>query len=334
MKTYEPPWRKPWASLPQLAAVVESDRESIRIRGAHAQVRIETDDRQPWLNLLARFDGRHALQTCLNTPDLDKEDIESLIERLSSGGLLLDAAAPWAMFHQLSSNPAPENSAPRTTAWKRSTPERWAPPDGAVPRRIESLLLIRDDAIPPARSSFSREKTPHPHPVASETMALQLAHMAYRQVDDCRRPVASAGGLDPIHLLTVGARSADGPRRVLHLSDDGDCHELCRLDLAEIRQALVPDPVIEGVIAAGASVILICVDPSNVIAKYGSRGWRYALIETGAVSHQIALQASLAGAHCRPVGGFVDERVEPWAAGLVPLLMTVVAVEATSPNAE
>jgi nitroreductase len=328
------PVKQAWGSyFPQLAAVVETNRDSLEIRGAAAVVRIESDDLRPWIDLLSRFDGRHSLEACMEAGELTRNDLEPLIERLAAGNLLLDAAEPWAMFHEVSSNPLGRNSAwSPTAAWtEESARERWSPPGDAVSRDIDPSLLSlpRNAGDPPGRLSFARERPPHPHPVASETIALQLAHAAYHRVDGCRRPVASAGGLDPIHLLTIGAQTANGSRRVLYLPDDGrSCQELCRLDLADIHEALVPDPVIEGVVAAGAALIMICVDPSNIVAKYGSRGWRYALMETGAVSHQIALQASSAGAHCRPVGGFVDERVANWTAGLIPLLMVVIAVEA------
>ncbi len=324
-------WWRPEASFPLLAGVVEVDRESVHVRGSRSQVRIETQDQQPWLDLLALFDGRRSLETCLNTPGISKEEAGSLIERLVAGGLLIDAIAPWMMFHQLSSNRAQSSAQRPAAAPEGFAYERWAAPDQVVGRDVRPGLasLALDTGDLPARASFSRETPPSPHPIASETVGLQLAHTAYHRVDGIRRPVASAGGLDPIHLLTIGAQTAEGPRRILHLSDDGrTCHELGRLDLSQIHEALVPDPVIEDVIASGASLILICADPTGVISKYGSRGWRYALMETGAVSHQIALLASLTGAHCRPVGGFVDERVSDWTAGLVPLLMVVIAVEA------
>jgi SagB-type dehydrogenase family enzyme len=59
--------------------------------------------------------------------------------------------------------------------------------------------------------------------------------------------------------------------------------------------------------AAVAFVISAVLDRSRV--KYGDRGYRYALIESGHVGQNMALLATELGLGCCSVGGFIDDDV-------------------------
>jgi nitroreductase len=78
------------------------------------------------------------------------------------------------------------------------------------------------------------------------------------------------------------------------------------ISLEDLRQMFVSDPDVATALDRGAAVIVIAADPSRIIHKYGNRGWRYALIECGAVMHHIMLAATSHKEAVRPIGGYFD----------------------------
>jgi hypothetical protein len=321
--------------FPLLVGAVERESAStLRFKGPRSGIRLRTEKQADWLRLLARLDGRSSLTQLSHHSDLSATDIRTVLDALVDAELLINAQAWWEAFHHASHNPRYPGPPVRGEA---STIPRWRPPDTSRATRLDPTRLelpARDPEQPPSsRRSFPREALLSVDPCASETLALQLAHNSYLMVDGCRRPTASAGGLEPVHLLTIGAQAAGGDRRVLVTNDDGStCYELGRLTSEELLDTLVPDDVILSVVRDGAAIILVCADPTRVVHKYGDRGWRYALMEAGAVSHHIALLASDASGLCRPVGGFLDRALAAYAFGLVPLLAMIVVVEPTGPD--
>jgi nitroreductase len=96
--------------------------------------------------------------------------------------------------------------------------------------------------------------------------------------------------------------------------------------LSDLSACFVPDPNIVAAVESGAAVIVICVDPVRMTMKYGNRGWRYCLMEVGALMHQMCLGATEIGVLCRPVGGYYDSALtELLVEDVLPLLTLVIA---------
>lgn len=101
--------------------------------------------------------------------------------------------------------------------------------------------------------------------------------------------------------------------------------------VAQARLAFEGDPEVDAVLSAGAAVIAVTVDPGQMVAKYGNRGWRYCLIEAGAVMTRAQDRALDDGARLRPFGGFRDELLaELLDISLLPLLVLLVTARTSA----
>lgn len=317
-------------ALPLLVGVVDNEPDVICVRGQHATVRLTSPSPPALIRLLGMFDGRSLLTDISRGASMPPEHTARVVAALFDAGLLIDARSWWRAFHSASANP--RRPAPPISGGTEPR-RRWHPPDDARPVPIDPKSLVLPAprlAQCQVRRSFARDIALSVDPCASEALAMRIAHNSYRRLEGCRRPVASAGGLEPVHLLTIGAETPHGARRILAIDDDGTaCYELQRLTSQDLLTTFVHDDVITTALANGAAVVLLCADPCRTVGKYGDRGWRYALLEAGAVAHHIALLAAESEAHCRPVGGFLDDAVAALVPGLIPLLAVIIAVEGT-----
>lgn len=123
-----------------------------------------------------------------------------------------------------------------------------------------------------------------------------------------RRPVASGGALYPLELYIVSDVRGAGAPGVYHYDVPG--HRLAevrgQIDRAELEHL-------------GHEVDLLTTAPVIVLIvglfwrsrfKYGLRGYRFTLLEAGAVIHQFQLVAQSLGLGSVPVAGVYDHEVE------------------------
>lgn len=122
-----------------------------------------------------------------------------------------------------------------------------------------------------------------------------------------RRPVASGGGLYPLELYVIadigtgrrGLYHYDVPRHGLSvLRDEVDPSVLARLGVES--EQVVQAPV----------VILVTGLFQRSRFKYGLRGYRFSLMEAGALIQQIQLAAPAYGWGSVPIAGMYDDVVE------------------------
>ena len=106
----------------------------------------------------------------------------------------------------------------------------------------------------------------------------------------------------------ISVLGPDGDARSggLSIDHDGEVVEQGEIGVAHLQQMFVPDPGVAMAFDRGAAVIVIAADPRRITHKYGSRGWRYALMECGAVMHHIMLTAAARDEITRPIGSYFD----------------------------
>lgn len=116
-----------------------------------------------------------------------------------------------------------------------------------------------------------------------------------------RRPVPSPGALYPVSLAVLG-RNGDAftISQLMPHGDTGSGGACAGVD--ELEAALD-----DGTILGGAcAVVVIGVDPVPTTYKYGSRGWRLAMLEAGGYMQAIIDAATAAGLDSYPYAGFRD----------------------------
>jgi SagB-type dehydrogenase family enzyme len=180
-------------------------------------------------------------------------------------------------------------------------------PSVALPAPRQRAVALEDAAA--ARASAWRLR---PEPLGLESLswllAVALAPRAAPGTPGARpdlRRVPSAGGLHPtdVWVLPCAVEGlapatrwyADVRRR--RLSDAGP------LDLAAVAEAsLAPEHV-----EASSVVLAVSASLWRTRFKYGARGLRFALMESGHVAQALLLGAAALGLAARPLGGFCDD---------------------------
>lgn len=123
-----------------------------------------------------------------------------------------------------------------------------------------------------------------------------------------RRPVPSAGGLYPLELYVV-AHAVAGVEPGIHHYDPFE-HRLELVTAGDVVGSL-RDAVVDPQLAldAAATVVVTAVFPRSRF-KYGARGVRFALLETGHVAQNVLLTAHALRVSALPYGGFYDARLD------------------------
>jgi SagB-type dehydrogenase family enzyme len=140
-----------------------------------------------------------------------------------------------------------------------------------------------------------------------------------------RRPVPSAGALYPLELYAAAAAVRGLSPALYHFQPFA--HRLSLLaPLAwdELRASLV-DPAAAD---TAATIIVLSAVFWRSRVKYGSRGYRFALLEAGHVAQNILLAATDLGLPALPVGGYYDRRLDAFvgADGLDESVLYAIAV--------
>ncbi|MCX4846795.1 YcaO-like family protein [Streptomyces sp. NBC_00893] len=121
--------------------------------------------------------------------------------------------------------------------------------------------------------------------------------------DPDSRLYPSAGALYPVRLVAE-QRGADGSGGELIALDPSSGRLVSRQALSGDGE-LGLDPTL----AAVGTRFWLVADLTDATAKYGPRGYRYALIEAGHAAQSLIQVLGAAGIECRPFGGFDDGAV-------------------------
>lgn len=121
--------------------------------------------------------------------------------------------------------------------------------------------------------------------------------------DPDSRLYPSAGALYPVHLVAEQSGTAGTGGELIAL--DPSSARLVSRQAASRTDELGLDPTLASV----ATRFWLVADLADATAKYGPRGYRYALIEAGHAAQALIQVLGAAGIDCRPFGGFDDRAV-------------------------
>lgn len=120
------------------------------------------------------------------------------------------------------------------------------------------------------------------------------------------RPYPSGGGEYPVEIYLILLRVEGRPLQVVHFDPLG-----CTLDVVVghvsfetvARSLMQPGDALQ---TAAALIVLTAIFERST-AKYGDRGYRFALLEAGHVAQNLCLTAAAAGVGSLAWGGFYDD---------------------------
>jgi SagB-type dehydrogenase family enzyme len=168
------------------------------------------------------------------------------------------------------------------------------PPPRALRGRLGGLIACR-------RSASSDDL----RPVQLQDLATVLAasYAASPRGRSFRRPVPSAGALYPLEVYVIAPAVTGVEPGVYHY--DPFRHRLARLDplrFADLRATLVDRSIAD----VTAAVLVVTAVFWRSRLKYGSRGYRFALLEAGHLAQNALLAATELELAALPFGGFYD----------------------------
>ena len=225
--------------------------------------------------------------------------------------------APWEVFHENSKNL-------RSAQLLR---QRSAPEVQREMRRFHESLPYAGYAalpLPPPRAltmplgqavvARCSTRGLAPNDLALEQVAA-LLHYAYGMLRDNHyvafpsrtRAVASAGALYPLELYFHAGRVDGLAEGLYHYSPKDDClHRLGPLTQQQVCAATNhPD-----LVSRASLTLFVTALFERSTWKYGARGYRYALMEAGAVSHAVGLAAAALQLGCFNLGGYIDQEID------------------------
>jgi SagB-type dehydrogenase family enzyme len=275
---------------PLLLAAPRFEGSTVRFALAAGDAVVSGGDRKALRQALERCDGAHTLDEVLASgPQDTRETLLGALQELRRLGVLADRDRIGTALHRQTAAPLPagdaQTPAPR---WSPSATSAWALPraDGR-PATLTALLDGRLSAPPEA---FGTGLT--------EAALAGILRSAYGAPGEGRRTVPSAGALTPLLVHVAGGPLARG----VWLHDpDADAVLAVEADASRLERAF------DGAAPArGSALLTIAGDLERTAAVYGNRGYRYVLLEAGAVMQNICVAACAAGVPVRPLGRFDD----------------------------
>jgi SagB-type dehydrogenase family enzyme len=214
------------------------------------------------------------------------------------------------IFHQQSNVSHDDFAHPKTTV-----PEYWTIPNKKTYERLPKIELGPGIQIsmtlPDALSHRSSERKFARHKGLSEHIETICFHSLKQKRPEGQgvRPYPSAGARYPCEVY-FSIRNIQGLQDGLYHYDAID-HSFSSLLEGDFMPILSSHTAVFDVGEPNILVIITAVLP-RTMAKYGGRGYRYALIEAGALMQNIALVGLSIGYGSFLVGGYYDKSISDY----------------------
>ena len=232
-------------------------------------------------------------------------------------GFARDSDPIWELFHENSKNRRQllelnaRSSADIQTEMQKfheslpfpGYPNIALPVPGALDYPLERAIAARES---------TRELSPRQITLQELTLILHHAYGMQREnsyvpFPPRTRAVPSAGALYPLEIFFYAATVPELTPGLYHYSPKEHCLHLLRaLPAARIWEATLYPEFVRG---AALSVFVTALFERSTW-KYGARGYRYALIEAGAVAQNLGLVAAALDLGCFNLGGYVDGEID------------------------
>ena len=287
-------------------ASFEMPQTTIEIEGANRLLR--------WL--LGHCDGKTPIVDALNDlPKRRQKQAHELLAALVDRGIVHTTHSLSQGLHRFTSSSHPMMAFPMRD---RDIAEITGIPRFSHASHIQSTQSFEkpnDETSPLLRLLSRRSSIRSAPPTAKRTdieALISICRAGYGNVGEIRKTVASAGGLWPLTLFCVEPlQSTGGQFRLWWYDDNNDvAGAMETISKEQVLKCFSPDPfILNEMLSTGSGIIFVAGDLTRVSAKYGSRAYRFALIEAGAVCQNMQLFAVERGLTSRIYGGVMDENI-------------------------
>jgi SagB-type dehydrogenase family enzyme len=224
--------------------------------------------------------------------------------------------AAWELFHENSklNSHDPIMSEAVASAYMAQMPESLifeGYPEVKLPEACMLPPILLGDAM--ERDNVTTEF--EPSFLSLETLTALLKY-GYSALDNSeapesgrrRRSVYSMGSLFPLELFAHIVRVAGLEPGLYHYYSPGNTLRLLRKGnhSQKIAEAFADPRCIQ----AAALTVFIAAVPERSVFRYGDRGYRFALLEAGAVMQNLNLAAASLDLRCANVGEFFDNKID------------------------
>ncbi|WP_430626710.1 YcaO-like family protein [Sulfobacillus thermotolerans] len=168
---------------------------------------------------------------------------------------------------------------------ERAAAKTWVPqPQCSTP--LTSTGILRASGFIPVQSYYE---------AVSDSLVDAILSSLY---DGANHKFPSAGGLYPVYVVAE-QQSKDGTWHSRQTQENGSTEYL--------GPDLENDGSFDENLLRASTRFWVCANLSDVTFKYGSRGYRYALLEAGHVAQTLVQILNVNNIDCRPFGGFRDD---------------------------
>lgn len=269
-------------------------------------VRVGGDERTVE-RVVSLCDGQRTISEIADAlEDADREDIHELARILVAHGALVDCTQAYRVFHWQSSTESPYfrevgDAELATLAAETFQPERLEGQEAALaplPTTVGGIASRRASALPKGDRR-----------AVSFAELSSLLQAMYASEPGARRPVASGGALYPLVVHVVARTGVDSlPSGLWWYDPTGSALRLVRGEGLSLDEVLLSEPTSDALLAADGPVVFLSANLERTSRVYANRGYRWALIEVGAVMQNAYLAAAELDVPVRAIGGFRDER--------------------------
>ncbi len=136
---------------------------------------------------------------------------------------------------------------------------------------------------------------------------LQNSYGKFQIKNDFFSTTPSAGGLFPLHIYLVSINT-NLIKGVYHYYFKNSYLDIIKED-NEVKEQIEKNVILRNLKGRPSLYFVITADLRNVCAKYGERGYRFALIEAGHLAQNLLLVAEAMNIKAVPLGGFYDNNL-------------------------
>jgi SagB-type dehydrogenase family enzyme len=290
---------------PLITAIPREESGTLVFAVGDRDVRVEGD-----LGMVQRVvsmcDGRRTVGQLAEEFDAHaRQDVCELVGALAEHDVLIDCTQAYRLFHWQSSTSSPYYRPLDDGELAALAAESFRPA-----RLEEAAHRLQPQATEFAKIAGRRASTAlgqPPRPISFAELSVVLSAM-YGGAPEQSRRVPSSGGLYPLAIHALVRDEVDPIEPGLWWYDPAaDALRLVRRSKLELTGVLLADPLSDAVVDARRPVVFISADLERVSRKYANRGYRWALMETGAAMQNAYLVAAELRLPVRAIGGIFDD---------------------------